>query len=63
TTPSGFSDAAGASPRRLVYVSRYDGDNADGDSDPFTGTDPELIWVQVSIEGAGQSIQTLVGRH
>ena len=63
TTPSTtYSDASGIPHRRLVYLSRYDGDNLDGDNDPFTGKDAGLIWVRVAIEGTSASMQTLTTR-
>ena len=58
--PEPYSDAAGSQSRRLVYLSRYDGDNADADSDPFTGTDEGLLWLQVTIEDTTQSLETLI---
>ena len=62
-TPStNYSDAPGTPQRRLVYLSRYDGDNLDGDDDPFTGKDAGLIWVRVAIEGTSASMQTLTTR-
>ncbi len=58
--PEPFSDSAGTQPRRLVFLSRYDGDNADSDNNPFTGIDTGLIWVRVAIENRVQSLETLV---
>lgn len=59
-TPSTiYSDASGTAHRRLVYLSRYDGDNLDGDNDPFTGKDAGLIWIRVAIEDTSLSLQTL----
>ena len=59
-TPStNYSDVSGITHRRLVYLSRYDGDNLDGDNDPFTGKDAGLIWIRVAIEGTTLSLQTL----
>jgi hypothetical protein len=60
--PSAYSDGAGAPDRRLVLLSRYDGDNADGDDDPFTGKDAGLLWVRVEIEGTDHVLETLTGR-
>lgn len=64
TTPTSYSDvftySDGGQITRNVFLSRYDGDNADGDDDPFTGTDGGLLWVRVSIAGTGMSIETLV---
>ncbi len=54
-----YSDSAGTDARRLVYLSRFDADNADADNDPFTGTDGGVIWVQVQIENTNDTIETL----
>jgi type II secretory pathway pseudopilin PulG len=51
TVPTSYSDAAGTPGRRLVFIARYDADNADGDGNPFTGGDSGLLWLRVSIEG------------
>ena len=59
--PSSYSDPPGAD-RRLVYLSRYDGDNADADSNPFTGTDADLLWVRVEIESTPYFMETLTVR-
>jgi prepilin-type N-terminal cleavage/methylation domain-containing protein len=59
TTPSSYSDAAGPPGRLLVYLSLYDGDNADTDDDPFTGTDPDLLWIRVDIEDTVHTLQTI----
>lgn len=58
--PEPYSDSAGTQSRRLVFLSRYDGDNADTDNDPFTGTDTGLIWVRVAIENRPYSLETLI---
>lgn len=42
-----------------VYLSSYDGDNADGDNDGFTGTDEGLLWVKVAVDGSPESLETL----
>lgn len=59
---SSYSDAAGTPSRRLVYLSLYDGDNADADNNPFTGTDPDLLWVRIAIEGSADALETLQNR-
>lgn len=59
SVPTSYSDTLGAPRRRLVYLSRYDGDDADTDANPFTGVDPGLIWVRVQIEGRPRSLETL----
>ena len=59
TTPSSYSEPAGPPGRLLVYLSLYDGDNADGDDDPFTGTDPDLLWIRVDVEDAVHTLETV----
>jgi prepilin-type N-terminal cleavage/methylation domain-containing protein len=62
TTASSYSEAAGPSGRLLVYLSLYDGDNADADNDPFTGVDPGLLWIRVDIEDSVHTLQTIRAR-
>lgn len=62
TTASSYSDAAGPPGRVLVFLSLYDGDNADADNDPFTGTDDDLLWVRVDIESSVYTMQTVIAR-
>ena len=62
TVPTSYSDAVGATDRRIVYLSKYDGDDADSDGDPFTGVDDDLLWVQVVIEATDHSFETLTHR-
>jgi len=57
--PTAYSDAPGADPRRLVFLARYDGDDADGDGDRFTGGDEGLIWVRVELENTDRFLETL----
>jgi len=56
-----YSDAPGT-PRRLVYLSHYDADDTDADGNPFTGTEPDLLWLQVAIEGTDHGLETLIAR-
>jgi type II secretory pathway pseudopilin PulG len=59
-----YSDLPAANNRRLVYLSRYDADNADGNGDPFdTGMDVGLLWVRVAIEGTDQAIESLTASY
>jgi len=58
--PAPFSDPAGTESRRLVFLARYDGDDGDGDKDPFTGTDVGLLWVRVTIEDSPRSLETVI---
>ncbi len=60
--PSAYSDGLATPARRLVYLYRHDGDDADGDTDPSTGTDPDILRVRVLIEGTHHSAETLVSR-
>ncbi len=57
TTPSSYSDAAGTPRRRLVYLSRYDGDTTS-----FTGTDTGLLWVRAVIEARAGELVSLTAR-
>jgi len=59
STPTSYSEPAGTPDQVLVYLSRYDGDNADGDNNPFTGTDPGLLWVRVQTASGAQSLSAL----
>lgn len=56
-----YSDPVGAR-RRVVYLSRYDVDNADADNDRFTGTEAGLLWVKVVLEGSTASLATLTAQ-
>ena len=62
TTPSSYSDASGSPDRIVVFLSRYDGDNADADNDSFTGTDEGLLWVRIAIENTPYELTTLVAQ-
>ena len=55
-----YSDPAGPA-RRLVYLAHYDADNADADNDPFTGTEADLLWLRVEMEGTNGALETLTG--
>ena len=59
TVATAYSDGAGSDPQRLVYLARYDGDDADADGDPFTGGDEGLLWLRVEIAGGPHAIETL----
>ncbi len=60
TNPTSYSDAASATPRALVFLARFDVDNADADNNNLTGGDPGLLWLRVAIEGTNQDYQTLM---
>lgn len=62
SVPTSYSDLAGPPERLVVFLSRYDGDNADGDDDPFTGVDEDVLWVRVAIEGTVHVLETLTTR-
>ena len=59
TILTSYSDDAGTENRALVYLSWYDGDNADSDDDGFTGTDANLLWLKVAIESSSYSLESL----
>lgn len=61
TTPTSYSDAPGTPDRRLVFLARYDLDNADGDGNPFTGGDAGLIWVRVAIKNQVIALESVTG--
>ncbi len=46
-----YSDPVATPNRRLVYLAHIDGDNADADDDPFTGTEADLLWIKVTAGG------------
>lgn len=57
TTPTSYSDPVSASPRRMVYLSRYDA------SIPgFTTTDTGLLWLRVDFESKPGALETLTAR-
>lgn len=63
TTATSYSDVTPQGIPRQVYIWRYDADDADGDADPFTGGDADLLWISVALADASQSLQTLVSRY
>ncbi len=60
--PITFSDAPGTARRRLIYLARYDGDNADSDGDRFTGGDDGLLWIRIEVENSSSAIESLTSR-
>lgn len=58
--PPPYSDPDGTESRRLVFLARYDGDNADGNGNPFNGTDEGLLWVRVTIEDRPRALETVI---
>jgi hypothetical protein len=62
SVPTSYSDNSGSVNRRVVYLSLYDGDNADADDDPFTGGDAGLMWIRTEIEGTLMSVESLVSK-
>ena len=57
--PTAYSDANGTSSRRLVYLAKYDLDNADGDSDRLTDPEDDFLLVRVEIEGTRDFLEAL----
>jgi type II secretory pathway component PulJ len=66
TTPTSLSDTVtlsdGRTLSRQVFLSRYDGDNADADGDPYSGTDAGLLWVRVTLLGTALAQETLTAQ-
>lgn len=66
TTPTTFSDvvttADGRSLSREVYLWPLDGDNADLDNDPFTGTDSGILYLKVALANTPLSYETIATR-
>ncbi len=63
TVPSSYSDAPATPNRRLVYIAYYDIDNLDGDNDSFTGTEPDMLWIKVQLEGTHTSYTSLCSEY
>lgn len=59
STATTFSDPVATPNRRLVFLSQYDVDDADGDGNPFTGMESGVVWVRVEIENTVQSLESL----
>ena len=57
-----YSDLPGTENRILVYLQRYDGDNADLDDDPTTGVDAGLLLLRVAGTTSGQTLETLLSQ-
>lgn len=62
TVASSYSDVSGATNRRIVYLSKYDGDNIDSDNDAFTGVDDDLLWLRVEIKNTPYALETLTNK-
>jgi hypothetical protein len=62
TTPSSYSEATGPPWRLLIYIAPYDGDNGDGDGNPFSGGDAGLLWLRAEIEDTPYALETLVAQ-
>lgn len=59
TVATSYSETAGPPGRLVVYLSLYDGDNVDADDNPFTGTDPGLLWIRIEAEDTVHDLQTI----
>ncbi len=62
TVATSYSETAGPPGRLVVYLSLYDGDNADADDDAFTGVDEGLLWIRVEAEYTIHDLQTVRAR-
>ena len=61
-TPTSYSDTAGSSDRRLVFLALFDVDDADSDGNALTGGEAGLMWVRVTVEGTVDAVETLTSR-
>ena len=61
TNATSYSDMGSPIPFK-VYLWRYDVDNADNDNNEFTGGEEDLLWVKVTLQDNGQSIETLISK-
>lgn len=59
TTATSYSDAVSANPRRIIYIARYDADDADADGDPFSGVESNVLWVRGEIPNTVYLFETL----
>lgn len=60
TAETAYSDPAGTENQRLVYLARYDLDNADSDNDTLTGGDAGLLWIRVTSADGRYDLQNLL---
>lgn len=60
TATTSYSDPTGTKNQRLVYLARYDVDNADADNNVLTGGDPGLIWIRVTSADGRYDLQNLM---
>lgn len=66
TSPTSYSDlfttSDGRVLNRTVYIWPLDGDNADRDANPFTGTDPGILYLKVALGDTPLFYETMVTR-
>ena len=62
TIKTSYSDEAATIPY-LVFLWRYDVDDADNDGDVFTGGEEDLLWVKVATADNSQSFETLLSKY
>jgi len=55
-----LADAIAGTPACGVTLQAWDGDDADGDGNPLTGTDPGLVHVEVRVAGETRRLHGLV---
>lgn len=60
--PSVLSDPPGTPGRRLIFISPWDLDDSDGDGDPLTGTDSDVLMIRAEAEASGRAFQTVTIR-
>ena len=61
-TSTSYSDTAGSSDRRVVYLALFDVDDADSDGNALTGGEAGLMWIRVTVEGTNDAVETLTTR-
>lgn len=66
TTPTTYSDlfttSDGRELARNVYIAAMDGDNADHDGNIFTGTDPGILYLKVTLGDSPLFYETITTR-
>ena len=62
TVPTTYSDPVATPERLLVFIAAYDGDNADTDNNPFTGTDDGILWLRVAVEDRDYALETVTAQ-
>ena len=62
TAATTYSDLVAVVPHQ-VFIWRYDADDADADSNVFTGGEEDLLWVQVQTQAGNHRFETLLSQY